>query len=131
MTPQQVFMKKLEERDYNALKVPSQFLHFVKMRDKLAYYSLQLQPFFRTAPWDLPVIVDGRRFGSADIMALQFAGLTSIEFFDLLSDIEIALIEAAARRGITLHGRPKLDDEGAFGSGPQRSRTGKGSALGE
>ena len=42
MTPQQKFTKYLEERDYSTLPVPPQYLHFIKMRDKLAYYSLQL-----------------------------------------------------------------------------------------
>lgn len=131
MTPQQKFMKLLEERDYSTLNVPSEFLHFIKMRDKLAYFSLQLEPFFNQFPWDLPVVVDGQKYSPADLMRLQFKGMSSVEFFDLLTDIEFALIEAAARRGISLNCRPKIDVEDNFSSSPQQSRSGQDTALGE
>ncbi|WP_152912523.1 hypothetical protein [Candidatus Rhodobacter oscarellae] len=124
-------MKDLEERDYSKLAVPPQFLHFIKMRDKLAYYSLQLRPFFYQDPWDLPVIVDGRRYTPADLVTLQGTGMSSVEFFDLLTDIEVALIEAASRRGIRLRKRPKVDKEDTLGSMPQRTRKAGGYALGE
>lgn len=74
MTPIQTKMKDLEERDYGKLNVPEHLLHFVKMRDRLAYYSLQLRPFFYKEPWDLPVWVDGYRYSPADLVTLQGHG---------------------------------------------------------
>lgn len=131
MTPQQKVMKDLEDRDYSTLNVPPQYLHFIKMRDMLAYYSLQLTPFFYQAPWDLPVVVGGRIYTPPDLTTLQAWNMTSVEFFNLLTDIEVALIEAAARRGIRLRKRPKVDNEDSLDPMPQRSRKSKGSALGE
>lgn len=131
MTPQQRIMKDLEERDYSTLRVPPQFLHFIKMRDRLAYYSLQLEPFFYQEPWDLPVVIEGRRYIPADLMTLQGSGMSSVDFFNLLSDIEAALIEAAGRRGVKLNRRWKVDEGDTFAAPPQRSKQASGSALGE
>ena len=131
MTPTQKMMKNLEERDYCKLDVPGHLLHFVKMRDRLAYYSLQLEPFFYQDPWDLPVVVDGRRYRPADLQTLQGWGMSSVEFFNLLTDIEVALIEAAGRRGIKLQKRPKVDGDKSAPPPPQRLKQARGSALGE
>lgn len=131
MTPQQKFMKDLEERDYSTLKVPPQYLHFIKMRDRLAYYSLQLEPFFYQDPWDLPVVVDGGRCSHVDLMRFQGRGMSSVEIYNFLTDVEAALIEAAARRGIRLRKRPKVDSEDAYAPMPQRSREAECSVLGE
>lgn len=122
MTPQQKFMKDLEERDYSTLKVPPQFLHFIKMRDKLAYFSLQLEPFFYQDPWDLPVIVDGGRCSHVDLVRFQGWGMSSVEIYNFLTDVEFALIEAAARRGIRLRRRPKVDNEDIPEGSLQRSK---------
>ncbi|QDY69309.1 hypothetical protein [Qingshengfaniella alkalisoli] len=130
MTPTQIRMRKLEERDYSKLDVPEHLLHFVKMRDCLAYYSLQLRPFFNQEPWDLPVVVNGRTFGPNELETLQGRGMSSVEFYDLLTDIEAALIEAAVRRGIRLKKRGKLDDDPTTGTPSQRRRRPPG-ALGE
>lgn len=131
MTPTQTMMKVLEERDYGKLKVPAHLLHFVKMRDRLAYFSLQLQPFFYQEPWDLPVVVNGRRYRPADLSTLQGHGLSPVEFYDLLTDVEVALIEAAGRRGISLRKRGKVDEEGNAGAPPQRQKGFSSCALGE
>lgn len=131
MTPVQQMMTDLEERDYGKLKVPEHLLHFVKMRDRLAYYSLQLQPFFYQEPWDLPVQVDGCRYRPSDLQTLQGWGMSPVDFHDLLTDIEVALLEAAARRGISLRNRGKVDEEGIAGSPPQRQKGVIGRALGE
>ena len=122
MTPAQAMMQKLEDRDYTKLKVPEHLLHFVKMRDRLAYYSLQLKPFFYQEPWDLPIVVDGRRYTPADLQTLQSWHMSSVEFYDLLADIEFALIEAAGQRGISLRKRGKVDEEGNAGFAPQRQK---------
>ncbi len=131
MTPTQEMMKKLEDRDYSKLKVPEHLLHFVKMRDRMAYYSLQLEPFFYQEPWDLPVVVDGRRYHPADLQTLQGCGMSPVEFYNLLTDIEVALIEAAGRRGISLRNRGKVDQEGNAGGPPQRKRGISRRALGD
>lgn len=131
MTPVERRMQYLEQRDYDSLKVPDHLLHFVKMRDRLAYYSLQLQPFFHQEPWDLPVEVDGCRYPPHSLETLQPSGRSVVEFHDLLTDIEAALIEAAARRGITLHKRGKVDSVGSSSPLPERQRGVIGSALGE
>lgn len=131
MTPVQQMMKDLEERDYGELKVPEHLLHFVKMRDRLTYYSLQLQPFFYQEPWDLPVQVDGCRYRPADLQTLQGWSMSPVDFHNLLTDIEVALIEAAGRRGISLRKRGKVDVEGNAGSPPQRQKGGFGRALEE
>jgi hypothetical protein len=125
------FMKDLEERDYGDLEVPEHLVHFVKWRDRLAYYSLQLRPFFYQEPWDLPVEVDGRRYTPADLTTLQGRGMTPVDFYNLLTDIEVALIEAAARRGIALRRRGRVDDDGHTGALPQRQRGVHGCAKGE
>mgnify|MGYP005988320603 CR=1 FL=1 len=131
MTPAQAMMKKLEDRDYSKLKVPEHLLHFVKIRDRLAYYSLQLKPFFYQEPWDLPVVVDGRRYTSADLQTLQGWGMSPVEFYNLLTDIEVALIEAAGRRGISLRKRGMVDVEGNAGAPPQRKMGLSRRALGD
>jgi hypothetical protein len=131
MTVAEEIMKELEGRDYTNLPVPKHLLHFVKRRDLLAYYSLQLRPFFYEEPWDLPVEVDGRRYTPADLSTLQGTGMSSAEFHNLLTDIEVALIEAAARRGITLRRRRGVDDAGHTGGHPQRKKRGTDFALGE
>ncbi|OIQ31379.1 MAG: hypothetical protein BM559_13010 [Roseobacter sp. MedPE-SWchi] len=131
MTPQQKFMKDLEERDYSTLNVPPQFLHFIKMRDRLAYYSLQLEPFFYQDPWDLPVVMGGGRCSHVDLMRFQGWGISSVEIYNFLTDVEVALIEAAARRGIRLRKRPRVDNDDAHGPMPQRSRMAGECALGE
>lgn len=130
MTPAQAMMKKLETRDYSKLKVPEHLLHFVKMRDRLAYYSLQLKPFFYQEPWDLPVVVGGRRYTPADLQTLQGWGMSPVEFYNLLTDVEVALIEAAGRRGISLRKRGKVDQEGNAGGLLQRRKGNCGRALG-
>lgn len=129
MTPTQKMMKSLEERDYCELDVPDHLLHFVKMRDRLAYYSLQLKPFFYQEPWDLPVVVGDRRYRPADLQTLQGWGMSSVEFFNLLTDIEVAIIEAAGRRGIMLQKRPKVEGDSNAGTPPQRLKQARGSAL--
>lgn len=131
MTPAQQMMMDLEERNYGELKVPEHLLHFVKMRDRLAYYSLQLQPFFYQEPWDLPVQIDGCRYRPADLQTLQGWGMSPVDFHNLLTDIEVALLEAAARRGISLRKRGKVDDEGKGGMPLQHQRSADGRALGE
>lgn len=130
MTETQKLMKQLEERNYEGLGVPDHLLHFIKHRDRLAYYSLQLRPFFYQDPWDLPVVVDGCRYTPADLSTLQGFGMSPVDFYNLLTDIEVALIEAAARRGITLRKRGKVDGEGNTGNFPQRQRGWDGCALG-
>lgn len=125
------FMKELEHRDYANLKVPEHLIHFVKWRDRLAYYSLQLRPFFYQEPWDLPIEVEGRRYTPADLTTLQGRGMTPVEFYNLLTDIEVALIEAAARRGISLRKRGKVDDDGNMGANPRRQKRGGNWALGD
>ena len=124
------FMKELEERDYERLKFPKHLVHFAKWRDRLAYYSLQLHPFFYEEPWDLPVEVQGRRYPPAELETLQSSGMSSVDFFNLLTDIEVALIEAAARRGIALRKRKGVDDDHT-GSHPQRHKRGRGRAVKE
>ncbi|UOA32547.1 hypothetical protein DSM110093_02347 [Sulfitobacter sp. DSM 110093] len=124
-------MKELEDRDYGDLEVPEHLVHFVKWRDRLAYYSLQLRPFFYQEPWDLPIEVEGRRYAPADLTTLQGRGMTPVEFHSLLTDIEVALIEAAARRGISLRKRGKVDDDGYKGARPQRQKRGGDWALGD
>jgi hypothetical protein len=131
MTPAQAMMMKLEDRDYSKLKVPEHLLHFVKMRDRLAYYSLQLKPFFYQEPWDLPVVVEGRRYTPADLQTLQGWGMSPVEFYNLLTDIEVALIEAAGRRGISLRKRGKVDQEGNAGGPLQRQKGISRRALGD
>lgn len=134
MTIYDKMMKDLECRDY--LDIPVQetpYLHLIKMRDRLAYYSCQLSPYFYQPPWDLPVVVNDRRYRPVDLRTLQGHGMTTVDYYDLLTDIEAALIEAAARRGITLRKRGKVDDEAGPPPSPQRQRGQRrgGSALGE
>lgn len=129
MTVTEHWIKALEERDYDSLKSPKHLIHLIKHRDRLAYYSLQLQPFFYQAPWDLPVEVDGRRYAPATLCTLQGWGMSSVDFYDLLTDIEVKLIEAAARRGITLRKRGNVDEEGDMGAPTQRQRGDNGFAL--
>jgi len=124
------FMKELEDRDYGGLEVPEHLVHFVKWRDRLAYYSLQLRPFFYQEPWDLPVEVEGRRYTPADLTTLQGHGMSPVDFYNLLTDIEVALIEAAARRGISLRRRGRVDDDAHTGAHPQRQKPGDDYALG-
>lgn len=127
-------MKYLEGRDYSDIPVQEMpYLHLIKMRDRLAYYSCQLAPFFYQPPWDLPVVVDGCRYRPSDLETLQMNRQTVVEYYDLLTDIEASLIEAAARRGITLQKRGKVDDEAGPPPSPERQRGQRrgGSALGE
>jgi len=131
MTATKAAMKNLEERDYTILTVPEHLLHFVKMRDRLAYYSLQLKPFFYQEPWDLPVVVDDRRYTPADLQTLQGWHMSTVELYDLLTDIEFALIEAAGRRGISLRKRGKVDEEGNATTSPQRQKGISRRALGD
>lgn len=127
------YMMELESRNYSDLKVPEHLVHLVKWRDRLAYYSLQLRPFFYQEPWDLPVEVEGRRYTPADLTTLQGHGMSPVDFYNLLTDIEVALIEAAARRGISLRRRGRVDDDdddGHTGAHPQRQKGGEDCALG-
>lgn len=117
-------MKELEDRDYSDLEAPEHLVHFVKWRDRLAYYSLQLRPFFYQEPWDLPVEVGGRTYTPANLATLQMHGISVVDFCNLLTDIEVSLVEAAARRGVKLKKRPKVDYEGVNDSRPPRKRSG-------
>lgn len=130
MTPVKSMMKELEDRDYAKLQVPEHLLHFVKMRDRLAYYSLQLEPFFYQEPWDLPVVVDGRKYRPIDLVTFQGWRMSPVEVYDLFTDIEAALIEAAGRRGISLRKRGMVDEEGNAGAPPQRQKGISRRALG-
>lgn len=131
MTSTAHWMEFYEKRDYSELKEDLELLHLIKMRDRLAYYSLQLRPFFYQEPWDLPVVVDGRRYPPQELHRLQMGKMSVVDFYALLTDIEAALIEAAARRGITLRNRGKVDEEGSPAPSPQRQRGVNGRALGE
>ncbi|NVK20525.1 MAG: hypothetical protein HWE30_17660 [Methylocystaceae bacterium] len=122
MKATQKFMKELESRYYSSLRVPDHLVHFVKWRDRLAYYSLQLKPFFYEEPWDLPIEVESRTYTPADLFSLQTDGMSSLDFHNLLTDSEVALIEAAVRRGIALRKRGKVDDVEHAGTHPQRQK---------
>ncbi|MCA0940865.1 hypothetical protein LCM28_13380 [Salipiger pacificus] len=122
MTPTKQRMKYLETRNYDDLDVPDHLIHFVKMRDRLAYYSLQLKPFFNQEPWDLPVRVNGRLYPPTALETLQGHNMSAIDFYGLLTDIEVALIEAAARRGITLRKRGTIDEDTGSDASPQRRK---------
>lgn len=129
MTSTEHWMKELEDRDYSDVEEDRQNLHLIIMRDRLAYYSLQLRPFFFQDPWDLPVVVDGRTYRPADLMSLQMGRMSVVEFFALLTDIEVALIEAAGRRGICLVNRGKVDQVSGSAPASQRMRGENGRTM--
>lgn len=117
MTVFDKMMKHLEERDYSDIPEGEQhLLHLFKMRDRLAYYACQLGPFNGQPPGDLPVIIGGQGYRETDLMTLQMEGRSVVEYYDLLTDIEAALTEAAGRRGMVL-----LDgDIGGGGTGGEK-----------
>ena len=87
------------------------------------------KPFFNQEPWDLPVQVDDRIYTPPRLQKLQPNGMSWVRFHDLLTDIEVALVEAAARRGLSLRRRGKIDDDGHTGVDPQRQKRGNDCAL--
>lgn len=128
MTPTELIMKQLRERDYTDLREPDHLRHLIIMRDRVAYYALQLRPFQDEKPNDLPVQIDGRTYRAVDIEILQRDGMSVPEYYSLLTDIEAALFEAAARRGFPLKNRGKIDEVGSSGALRNRSKTVRGRA---
>lgn len=129
MTNAEYWMRELENRDYSDVKQDLEFLHLIKIRDRLAYFSLQLYPFFYQDPWDLPAVVNGQRYPPAALMTLQMGEMSVVKYYDLLTDIEAALITAAGRRGIVLQRRGKRDEEGGYARPPQSQKSTRRSVL--